>query len=76
MGTQSRPITGADGEKYSGDTFTTFEDSDGIFYAIICDGMGSGYEASRESKMTADLLSGFLKAGFSKNIQKKLLQII
>lgn len=54
----------ADGEKYSGDTFTTFEDSDGIFYAIICDGMGTGAKAALASGLAVSLLEKLIKAGF------------
>ncbi len=60
-------------EPVSGDTLVHFETDKGKYYVILCDGMGSGCDASRESKMTADLLSGFLKAGFSKNTAVNLI---
>lgn len=54
----------AKGEKYSGDTFTTFEDSDGVFYAVICDGMGTGTKAALSSGLAVTLLEKLIKAGF------------
>ena len=54
----------ADGEKYSGDTFTTFEDGNGMFYAIICDGMGTGTKAALSSGLAVTLLEKLIKAGF------------
>lgn len=62
-----------DSEPVSGDTLVHFGTDKGKYYIILCDGMGSGCDASRESKMTADLLSGFLKAGFSKNTAVNLI---
>ncbi len=54
----------ANGERYSGDTFTTFEDSDGIFYAVLCDGMGTGAKAALSSGLAVSLLEKLIKAGF------------
>lgn len=54
----------AKGEKYSGDTFSTFEDSNGIFYAVICDGMGTGTKAALSSSLAVTLLEKLIKAGF------------
>jgi len=62
-----------DSEPVCGDTIVHFKTDKGKYYVILCDGMGSGCDASRESRMTADLLSGFLKAGFSKNIAINLI---
>lgn len=62
-----------DSEPVCGDTVVHFKTDKGKYYIILCDGMGSGCDASRESRMTADLLSGFLKAGFSKNIAINLI---
>lgn len=55
----------ANGEKYSGDTYTTFEDSKGYFYAIICDGMGTGARAAISSSLAVTLLQKLIMAGFS-----------
>lgn len=54
----------ADGEKYSGDTFSTFEDENGFFYAMICDGMGTGTKAALTSSLAVTLLEKMIKAGF------------
>ncbi len=62
-----------DDEPVSGDTIIHFETDKNKYYVILCDGMGSGYEASKESRMTAELLGGFLKAGFSKNTALSLI---
>ncbi len=52
------------GEKYSGDTYSTFLDDNGIFYAIICDGMGTGTKAAIGSNLAVSLLEKLIKAGF------------
>lgn len=54
----------AKGEKYSGDTFSTFEDGNGMFYAVICDGMGTGTKAALSSGLAVTLLEKLIKAGF------------
>lgn len=62
-----------DNEPVSGDTVLFFETDRSKYYIILCDGMGSGCDASRESRMTAELLGGFLKAGFSKSAALNLI---
>ena len=57
----------ANGEKYSGDSFTTFQDDKGYFYAIICDGMGTGTKAALSSNLAVSLLEKLLKSGFGVN---------
>ncbi len=54
----------AKGEKYSGDTFSTFEDKNGLFYAVICDGMGTGTKAALSSGLAVTLLEKLIKGGF------------
>ncbi len=54
----------ASGEKYSGDTFSTFEDDNGMFYGVICDGMGTGTKAALSSGLAVTLLEKLIKAGF------------
>lgn len=54
----------ADSERFSGDTFTTFEDDNGMFYAVICDGMGTGTKAALASNLAVMLLEKLIKAGF------------
>ncbi len=57
----------ANGEKYSGDSFTTFQDNNGYFYAIICDGMGTGTKAALSSNLAVSLLEKLIKSGFGIN---------
>ncbi len=57
----------ANGEKFSGDSFTTFEDNNGYFYAIICDGMGTGTKAALSSNLAVSLLEKMIKSGFGIN---------
>lgn len=52
-----------DGELVSGDAGTWFRQPDGRLYILLCDGMGSGVAANRESGLAVRLLEQFLKAG-------------
>lgn len=52
-----------DGETVSGDTGAWFKHEDGSLYVLLCDGMGSGPAAHRESSEAARLLEQFLRAG-------------
>ncbi len=54
----------ANGEKYSGDSFSTFEDNKGCFYGVICDGMGTGVKAALSSNLAVTLFEKLIKAGF------------
>lgn len=54
----------SNGEKHSGDSFTAFRDGDGYFYAVICDGMGTGARAAVSSGLAVTLLEKLIKAGF------------
>lgn len=54
----------AGGERFSGDSFTTFQDNNGYFYAIICDGMGTGTKAALSSNLAVSLLEKLIKSGF------------
>lgn len=47
----------------SGDSGTYFKRSDGKLYVLLCDGMGSGPDANRESSLAVRLLEQFLQAG-------------
>lgn len=69
--TQSEPLMAVagiaarkkDGETVSGDAGTWFKRPDGQLYVLLCDGMGSGPAANRESGLAVRLLEQFLKAG-------------
>lgn len=47
----------------SGDNGIWFRDGEGILWVALCDGMGSGAEAARESRLLLTLLKDFLHAG-------------
>ena len=52
-----------DGQMVSGDTGAWFKHDDGALYVLLCDGMGSGRLAQKESTLAVRLLEQFLKAG-------------
>ncbi len=51
------------GESVNGDNGNWFRRHDGVLFLMLCDGMGSGAQADRESATTINLLEGFLRAG-------------
>ena len=51
------------GETVSGDAGTYFKRSDGKLYVLLCDGMGSGPDANRESSLAVRLMEQLLQAG-------------
>lgn len=51
------------GEAVSGDAGTYFKRPDGKLFLLLCDGMGSGPDANRESSLAIRLLEEFLRAG-------------
>lgn len=53
------------GEDYSGDSYIFNKNKDGTYLVALSDGMGSGPEASTESKITVELIERFLQGGFS-----------
>ncbi|MBQ7975779.1 MAG: SpoIIE family protein phosphatase [Clostridia bacterium] len=54
-----------DNSAVTGDSITSFRTGSDRFYVILCDGMGNGAEASRESRITLRLLEELLRDGFS-----------
>lgn len=54
-----------EGQLINGDNLVCFSDKNYKYYVILCDGMGSGEKANRESKICADMIMAYLKAGFS-----------
>ena len=52
-----------DGQTVSGDAGAWFKHDDGSLYVLLCDGMGSGVLAERESSLAVRLLEQFLRAG-------------
>jgi len=69
--TQSEPLAAfagvaaqkKDGETVSGDAGAWFKGEDGVLWLLLCDGMGSGQAAGRESDLAIRLLEKFLRAG-------------
>lgn len=60
------------GQEMSGDTVIHFK-KDNKYYVILCDGMGSGREASEISSLTARLFAEFLKSGIDKKSAVNLI---
>ena len=52
-------------EKISGDNYSFFETENGIFTAILSDGMGSGEKACADSETVIDMAEKFMEADFS-----------
>ena len=52
-----------EGQGESGDTGTWFKRGDGSLFVLLCDGMGSGQAAHRESGLAVRLLEEFLRSG-------------
>lgn len=50
------------GQTVSGDCGTWFKRADGMLFVLLCDGMGSGAQAGRESGLAVRLLEQFLRA--------------
>lgn len=61
------------GQEVSGDAGGWFKDSQGNLFVILCDGMGSGPQARRESELTLRLLEKFLRAGVRPQLALKTL---
>lgn len=62
-----------DGETVSGDSGAWFKGEDGVLWLLLCDGMGSGPEAGRESDLAIRLLEKFLRAGMAPEAALKTL---
>lgn len=62
-----------DGEIVSGDTSLQTKLADGKYLLAISDGMGSGPEARKQSKIAIKMLERMLVAGFDKDVSLKLI---
>ncbi|MBU3804632.1 MAG: SpoIIE family protein phosphatase, partial [Candidatus Cellulosilyticum pullistercoris] len=60
-------------EAVSGDSYSFMELSNGKYLMALADGMGSGYLAQQESKMTIELLENFLEAGFDNEVALRII---
>lgn len=54
---------GKAGHSISGDRGACFRTPDGMYYLLLCDGMGTGPEAAGESAGAVKTLSGLIRAG-------------
>lgn len=52
-----------EGQTVSGDAGAWFKTEEGVLFVLLCDGMGSGVEAHRESTLAVRLLEKFLRSG-------------
>ena len=71
---ESAKLTGkTDGEEQNGDTVSVFLSPDNKFYMLICDGMGTGKEASATSKMCAGFLKKLLTSSSNKQVSMSMV---
>ena len=52
-------------DRFDGDRCAWFAGTGGRYYVMLCDGMGTGLGAARESKDATQILEKLLRAGFS-----------
>jgi len=64
------------GSTVSGDNFSFMNNDDGKYTLVLSDGMGSGYEASSQSKAVVDMLESFLESGFDKDMAVDLVNSV
>lgn len=56
------------GQEVSGDAGGWFRDDSGVLWVVLCDGMGSGADAARDSRFAYRLLEQFLSAGIGPEV--------
>lgn len=61
------------GEELCGDTVSFFGGDDGVFHALISDGMGSGKEAAASSRLTVTFLEKLMSVGAERGAALSLL---
>lgn len=54
-----------DGQTVNGDSLSCFPGKNHKYYILICDGMGNGEAAAKESKIVSQMTEMYIKAGFS-----------
>ncbi len=64
------------GERYSGDNYAFCESQDSQVVMSLSDGMGSGEEASRESRQVVELTEQLIEAGFAARTSLKLVNTV
>ena len=65
-----------EGDEYTGDTYGFGKTQNERYMTILSDGMGSGPEASKESKATVDIIERFIESGFSINTAVEMVNSI
>ena len=68
-----RTAQGSSKRSVCGDSVRLFQSEDGIFYALLCDGMGSGRSAALTSASCAVFLERVLRAGVSVRTALRML---
>ena len=64
------------GAEVSGDTVNFLNGENGSFYAVLCDGMGSGVGAATASRLSSLFLEKMLAAGTKKSVILELLNTV
>lgn len=65
-----------EGEGVCGDSSRYFENKDGYFYSVLCDGMGSGREAARTSSIAVEYISSMLGHSNPKDLTVEMLNAV
>lgn len=60
-------------DEVCGDVYSFMELDNGKYLVALADGMGSGAQAERESKMAIELLETFLEAGFESEVALRMI---
>lgn len=60
-------------DQVCGDAYSFMELDNGKYLVALADGMGSGIQAAKESKMAIELLETFLEAGFESEIALRMI---
>ena len=61
------------GEQKNGDFVTVFENGDDCFYSLICDGMGSGRDAAKASRIAASFVEKLITSASPEDITIEML---
>ena len=65
-----------EGESVCGDSARYFENKDGYFYSVLCDGMGSGKEAAYTSSIAVEYISSMLEHSNPKELTVEMLNAV
>ena len=69
-------MCGKDGHTISGDRGACFRTPDGMYYLLLCDGMGTGPEAAAEGKAAIRTVAGLIRAGLEPDGALEMLNSI